>query len=326
MSETDLLTAARSGDETAFEQLVAAHRRDLLAHCYRMLGSVQDAEDAVQESLLNAWRAFDRFEGRSSLRTWLYRISTNACIRLSSKRGPRLLSPDHGPAYTQTADLGEIVTGPVWVEPWLDSGSDPLAHRESVELAFVAALQHLPATQRAVLILREVLEYSAAEVAELLDTTPASVNSALQRARKAVDERVPPVSQQAEAAALGATAQRELVEALVTAWHQADVDALLELLTEDAKFTMPPLPAWFEGHAGVRAFMTERVFAEPWRLRPIEANGQPAFACYMRDPAGRFSLSSVLVVSIRDGRISWLAAFLDPAALAPSGLPKELAD
>ncbi|WP_328988868.1 RNA polymerase subunit sigma-70 [Kribbella sp. NBC_01245] len=322
----DLVEAARGGDAAAFEQLVAGHRRELTAHSYRMLGSMYDAEDAVQETLLSAWKAFGGFEGRSSLRTWLYRICTNACLRLSAKRPPRMLSPDHGPAFTQTADLGDVVPGEVWIEPWLDDVDDPLAQRESVELAFVAALQHLPANQRAVLILREVLEYSAAEVADILDTTPASVNSALQRARKTVEERVPPVSQQAEVAALGAAAQRELVEALVSAWHKADVDALLALLTEDAKFTMPPLPAWFEGRANVGAFLTERMFVAPWRVRPIWANGQPALVCYMRNEAGRFALTGVTVLSIRDGRISWLASFIDPAMLARYGLPEEFSD
>lgn len=322
----DLVEAARGGDAAAFEQLVAGHRRELTAHSFRMLGSMYDAEDAVQETLLSAWKAFDGFEGRSSLRTWLYRICTNACLRLSSKRPPRMLSPDHGPAYTQTADLGDVVPGEVWIEPWLDDVHDPLAQRESVELAFVAALQHLPANQRAVLILREVLEYSAAEVADMLDTTPASVNSALQRARKSVEERVPPVSQQAEIAVLSEAAQRELVEALVAAWHKADVDALLALLTEDAKFTMPPLPAWFEGRAMVGAFLTERMFVAPWRVRPISANGQPALVCYMRDESGRFSLIGITVLSIRDGRISWLASFIDPAMLERYDVPEEFSD
>ncbi|WP_199701896.1 RNA polymerase subunit sigma-70 [Jiangella rhizosphaerae] len=185
--EAGLLAAARDGDSAAFDQLVAPYRRELTAHCYRLLGSVQDAEDAVQESLLSAWRGLGGFAGRSSLRTWLYRIATHASLRLSSKRPRRLLSPDHGPARTSVVDLGEPVPGPVWLEPLptegdvVDRGTDPAeayVEREGVELAFVAALQHLPATQRAVLILREVLQYSAAEAADLLDTTPAPVNSA----------------------------------------------------------------------------------------------------------------------------------------------------
>ena len=302
-NEPQLLAAARGGDATAFDQLVAGYRRELTAHCYRMLGSVHDAEDALQESLLSAWRGLAAFEGRSSLRTWLYRITTNACLRLSSKRPRRLLSPDYGPPRQDTAELGEPVIGPVWLEPWPDDvpADEPgpaasYLRREGVELAFVAALQHLPSIQRAVLILREVLEYPAAEVAQILDITPAAVNSALQRARRAVEERVPPVTQQAELAALGADGQRELVDAFVAAWERADLDALQTLLADDVRFTMPPLPAWFDGREDVGRFLAERVFATAWRLVPIRANGQPAFACYQQNPDDhRFRLGAINV-------------------------------
>ncbi len=332
VDEPTLLATARDGDELAFERLVAGYRSELTAHCYRMLGSPHDAEDAVQESLLSAWRGLARFEGRSSLRTWLYRICTNACLRVSAKRPRRMLSPDHGPPRRDTADLGEPVAGPVWLEPWPDdvAADEPgpatsYLRRESVELAFVAALQHLPGTQRAVLILREVLEYSAAEVAQILDTTPASVNSALQRARKAVEERVPPVTQQAELAALGADGQRALVDAFVAAWERADVDAMLSLLADDARFTMPPLPAWFDGREAVGRFFAERVFATPWRLVPIRANGQPAFACYQQDPDDRrFRLGAVNILGLRDGRIAHIAGFLDPDLRGVFGLPEEV--
>ncbi|MEX5720961.1 RNA polymerase subunit sigma-70 [Geodermatophilus maliterrae] len=253
------LTAARSGDEVAFARLVGRHRRELAAHCYRMLGSPQDAEDAVQEALLAAWRGLPGFEGRSSLRTWLYRVTTSVCLR-QARRRPRLLSPDAGPPRSDVADLGEPVPGPVWLEPLpgelVDDDEPATAYlrRESVELAYVAAHQHLPATQRAVLLLREVLGYSAAEAADLLDTTPASVNSALQRARAGVDERVPPVSQQVELARLGDTGTAALVDRFVAAWERADVPALVDLLTEDVRFTMPPLPAWFSGRDDVGRF------------------------------------------------------------------------
>jgi RNA polymerase sigma-70 factor (ECF subfamily) len=187
---TDLIAAARHGDSRAFERLVDPYRRELYAHCYRMLGSVHDAEDAVQEALLAAWRGLPGFEGRSSLRAWLYRITTNVCLRQIERRPRRVLSPDYGPPRTDTADLGEPVTEPIWLEPIVtdiqDDAQDPettYVQRESIELAFVAALQHLPGTQRAVLILRDVLQFSAAEVAAHLNTTPVSVNSALQRAR-----------------------------------------------------------------------------------------------------------------------------------------------
>lgn len=319
----------RVSDET-FERLVGRYRRELTAHCYRMLGSVQDAEDAVQETLLAAWRGLDGFEGRSSVRTWLYRIATHACLRLSSKRPRRLLSPDHGPARRDVWDLGSPVEGPVWLEPWPSSAdpvdpvdpADDYVARESVELAFVAALQHLPATQRAVLILREVLQYSAAETASLLDTTPASVNSALQRARASVGERLPAVSQRDELSSLGAAGRRELVDAFVAAWEAADVPALLALLTEDVRFTMPPLPAWYSGRADVGRFLAERVFETPWKLRPAWFNGQLGFACYQRSPADEvYRLSGVNVLSLRDGLVTHLSTFIDPGLLPHLGLP-----
>jgi RNA polymerase sigma-70 factor (TIGR02960 family) len=331
VSEERLLAQARRGDEAAYELLVARHRGELYAHCYRMLGSVQDAEDALQESLLAAWRGLPGFQGRSSLRTWLFRVATNACLRLGSRRPRRMLSFDHGAARSDTHDLGEPVTGPVWLEPWPDElpaedEPDPAAaylRRESVELAFVAALQHLPGTQRAVLLLREVLGFTAAEVAGILDTTPASVNSALQRARATVARRVPPRSQQAELAALGPGGRRALVEAFVTAWERADVPALLDLLASDARFTMPPLPAWFDGRRDVGRFLAERVFATRWRLLPIAANGQPAFACYQHD-GQRFRLGAVNVLSLRDGRIRWIAGFLDPQVHRRFPVPLEI--
>jgi RNA polymerase sigma-70 factor (TIGR02960 family) len=333
--ERTLLEAARRDDGVAFGQLVEPYRAELHAHCYRMLGSVHDAEDALQDALLGAWRGLAGFEGRSSLRSWLYRITTNACLRLLARRPKRLLAADYGPAAAPQDELGEPVVEPVWVEPYpddrlgLEDGSAaPEARyelRESVELAFVAALQHLPPTQRAVLILREVLGFSAAEVAGILDTTPASVSSALQRARKAVDQRVPRTAQRAELDALGADGRRGLVDAFVTAWERADVAAILKLLAEDARFTMPPLPAWFRGREDIGRFFTERMFATPWRLLPIRANGQLAFACYQGDPDGdRFRLGAVNVVSVRAGRIVEMAGFLEPGVHRRFGLPDEL--
>jgi RNA polymerase sigma-70 factor (TIGR02960 family) len=321
--EQELLAAARRDDGEAFGRLVEPYRAELRAHCYRMLGSVQDAEDALQEALLGAWRGLGGFEGRSSLRAWLYRITTNACLRLLAHRPRRLLSADYGPAFTQMDDLGEPVGEPVWLEPF-PTPEGRYEQRESVELAFVAALQHLPANQRAVLILREVLGFSAAEVAGILDTTPASVNSALQRARKAVEERVPHPSQQAELDALGTGGRRELVDALVAAWERADVAALLELLADDARFMMPPLPAWFSGRAAIGRFVSERMFTTPWRLVPLDANAQLAVACYQGDPAtGRCRLGAVNVLSVRAGRISELAGFVDPALHRHFDLPAE---
>ena len=320
--------------QAEYDEWVAAHRSELLANCYRLLGSVHDAEDALQEALLGAWRGMAGFQGRSSVRTWLYTICTNACMRLIARRPRRVLSPEHGPPRRPGDDLGEPVTAPIWLEPFPDAAgasasedADPavaLLRRESVELAFVAALQHLPATQRAVLILREVLEFPAAEVARMLDTTPASVNSALQRARAAVEQRVPARTQQAALAALGERRERELVGALVSAWERADVDALLDLLTEDVRFTMPPLPAWFDGRADVGRFIAERMFATPWRLFPVRANAQPAVAGYQRaTPDAAFTIGALNVLTVRDGRIAALNGFLDPAWYGPFDLPEK---
>jgi RNA polymerase sigma-70 factor (ECF subfamily) len=337
-AEADQIAAARGGDEAAFERLASAYRSGLHAHCYRMLGSVQDADDALQETLLAAWRGLPGFEGRSSLRSWLYRIATHACLRLASGRRRRVLTPDYTPARTDTCELGEPVTEPVWLEPYPDLTAGPdtdpearYAERESVELAFVAALQHLPASPRAVLILREVLQFSAADVAQMLETSVASVNSSLQRARKTVSARQSG-SQRAELNALGDQGQRELVTAFVDAWERADITALVSLLAEDARFSMPPLPAWFDGRADIGRFMTQRMWETPWRLVPARANGQLAVACYQGSAPGApgapetpFRLSAINVITLRGGRIAELTGFLDPAVHRRFGLAAELA-
>jgi RNA polymerase sigma-70 factor (ECF subfamily) len=333
--EAVLLAESLKGDEAAFERLVDRYRRELYAHCYRMLGSVQDAEDALQESLLAAWRGLKSFEGRSSLRAWFHRVCTNACLRLSSRRPARVLSMDYGPAFHDTSELGEWVSGPVWLEPLPDERADFAAQeadpavryqrRESIELAFIAALQHLPSNQRAVLILRDVLDFSAAETAVILETSTTSVNSALQRARKNVDARLPATTQQRELAVVGDEGQRQLVEAFVGAWERADLDALLELLAEDARFSMPPLPAWFDGREDVARFFAERVFETPWRLRPIRASGQLGFACYIRQPDDdRFRLGAINLLTLRSGKITQISAFLDPAVYPFFDVPLEL--
>src|SRR5687767_12657018 len=263
---TSELQAARDGDEAAFARLVAPYRGELHAHCYRMVGSVHDAEDALQDAMLRAWRALGRFEGRSSLRSWLYTIATNTCLNLIAKRPKRVLPIDYGPAADPHGDgLGLPPLESVWVEPYPDEAlgledgfAAPEARyelRESVELAFVAALQHLPANQRAALILREVLGFSAREAAESLETTTASVNSALQRARKTVDERLPEQSQQATLRALGDERIRELVESYMDAMQRGDVDAVVGMLAEDAAWSMPPLAAWFSGRDALTGFL-----------------------------------------------------------------------
>src|SRR3954454_4691205 len=242
--ERELLAAAQAGDEGAFGRLIAPYRGELQAHCYRMLGSLHDAEDAMQEAMLRAWRGIARFEGRSSLRSWLYTIATNSSLRLIEGRPKRVLPIEFGPPADPHEPIGKPLVESAWVEPFPDerlvadqTEASPEARyeqRESIELAFTAALQHLPPLQRAALILTDVLGFSPGEVAETLEATPASVYSALQRARKATEERLPDRSQQEMCEALGEESSRELVARFMTAWEGADVDAIRDLLTEDA--------------------------------------------------------------------------------------------
>jgi len=302
--------------EGDFGALVAPYRAELHAHCYRMLGSVHDADDALQDALLGAWRGFAGFEGRSSLRSWLYRIATNACLQRIAKRPKRVLAVEHREAAAGV-EIEPPVESVAWLEPYPDDPEASYERRESVELAFVAALQHVPATQRAALILCEVLGFSAAEVAALLETTIASVNSALQRARASLAQRVPKPSQQATLRELGDDRQRVLVTSFVEAWARADVDAILALLVDDARFSMPPIPTWFAGRAAIGRFMSERMFATAWRLVPTRASGQLAFACYQ---GPEFRLGALNVLTLRGAKIAELTAFLDPAIHARLGL------
>ncbi|GAA6527858.1 RNA polymerase subunit sigma-70 [Intrasporangium sp. DVR] len=321
-----LLASARAGDHRAFDELVGPHRRELLVHCYRMLGSIQDAEDALQETLLAAWRGLAGFEQRSSLRSWLYRIATNCCLRLTRNRPARVLSFDHAPPLTATHDLGAAEPAELFVEPWPDSSSggtgnpeDAVASKEEVELAFIAALQLLPPNQRAVLILRDVLAFSSAEVADLLGTSTPSVNSALQRARSTVGA----ASVDRYARRLPGDEEQALVAALVAAWERADVDSVISLLARDVRFTMPPLPAWFDGRASVERFLRERVFQTPWRFVRTRANGRPAIGGY-QGVAGRYALGSLTLLHVGPDGIEWFASFLDPAVLDHLGLPPVL--
>ena len=288
-----------------FDQVVAEHRGELLAHCYRMLGSPEDAEDALQEALLGAWKGYPGFEGRSSVRTWLYAITTNACLKQAKRR---FTTPELVPALNQTLDLGAPDTEHAFVEPWATDPESAYLDRESVELAYVSALQRLPATQRAVLILREVLQFSAAEVAEQLGTTQASVNSALQRARATLGSRT---AQQEELARLGDDGVRALVEEFSDAWQSRDVHRIAALLSDDARFTMPPLPAWFDGKPMVLRFLAERVFETPWRLEPLSINAQPGFVCW-QEVDGVVRPGAVNVLSLHDGLVSAISAFVDP--------------
>jgi RNA polymerase sigma-70 factor (ECF subfamily) len=309
---TTLLEAARAGDERAFAELVVPHRRELTVHCYRMLASADDADDALQETLLAAWRSLATFEGRSSLRAWLYRIATNVCLRMAERRPARVLSFDAGPARDPLGDLGDPRADAGWLGPLVESADDPaelLSRRETIELAYIAALQHLPANQRAVLILRDVLDFSAAECAGLLDTSVGSVTSALQRARATVADRIPDRTQQVERAR---AEDRGVVDAFVAAFERGDVPALVALLSEDVRFTMPPLPAWFDGITDVGAFLEHRSLITPWRVtRRVEVNGQPGLVG-MQQMDGEWRPGAVMVLSFRDERIDWIASFLDP--------------
>jgi RNA polymerase sigma-70 factor, ECF subfamily len=330
--EAALLDTARSGDETAFARLIEPYRGQLHAHCYRMLGSLHDAEDAMQEVSLRAWRALDRFEGRSSLKSWLYTIATNTCLNHIQKRPKRVLPIDYAPAADPHGGPGEPVVESVWVEPYPDEligVEDELAgpearyeQREGVELAFVAALQLLPANQRAVLILREVLGFSAQEVADALETSAASVNSALQRARKAVEERVPEQTQQETLRELGDERLKEIVERYVEAWERNDVDAVMDMLAEDASFAMPPLATWFGGEQAIRIFLEGWPLSGAWRWRPIQAraNGQPALAFYIWDESEQAYMPFALnVLTFRGEKISDVTAFVTRATEIPAG-------
>jgi len=316
-----LLDAARAGDERSFSRLVEPYRRELHQHCYRMLGSVHDADDVVQESLLRAWKSIGRFDGRQSVRPWLYKIATNRCLTAIESRQRRELPTDPSPGTFPDRET-------VWVDPYPDArlGLDALTPearvvaRERVELAFVAALQQLSALQRAVLVLREVLEFPAREVADLMGTTVAAVNSALQRARAVVAERTPARSQQQELADLGAEV-RTIAARFAAAWEASDVDGIVAMLAEDVRLAMPE---WYEGLAAVRAVLAAGPLTHRWRVLPTWANGQMAFGCYRwQEERGVFVGEGVDVLTLWDGRIVAIDAFL-VAELAAYGLPPEI--
>jgi RNA polymerase sigma-70 factor (TIGR02960 family) len=327
----ELLQRARAGDRDAFTALVESHRRELQVHCYRMLGSLQDAEDALQETLLAAWLGLDGFEGRSSVRTWLYRIATNRCLNLlrSSGRRPVTASPLPVPPPEPTR-LGEVL----WLQPYPDVLLDGLSDqapgpearyesREAISLAFVTALQLLPPNQRAALLLRDVLGYRASEAAELLGLTEDAVTSALKRARATMDAArspgPPPPSP-------GTPEERELLDRLVAAFTEHDIDALVALMTDDAWVRMPPLPFEYRGTDAIHRFFTAVYlhWREIDRLVPVRANGQPAWGEYRRDPVtGGLHITGVYVVGLAGDRICELTRF--ETALAPYfGLPRTL--
>jgi RNA polymerase sigma-70 factor (TIGR02960 family) len=333
---TELIDRARSGDEAAFQQLVGPYQRELRVHCYRILGSVADAEDALQETLFTAWRGLPRFEARASIRTWMYRIATTRCLNLlrSAGRRPEMRPPPLPVEPPEPSRIGEVV----WLQPCPDlvleelpdTAAGPEARyelREAMSLAFVTALQLLPPRQRAVLILRDVLDFPASEVAAMLDTTEQSVTSALKRARAALARELPGGSHEPPPPPNSA-AEQELVARLVEAFETADVAGIVALLTEDAWLRMPPVPLEYQGRELIGEFFSAVAFRQGrrYRLVPTRANGQPAFAVYLRDPVAPVAHAfGLLVVTLAGSQISAITRF-DNAALPPFGLPRTIAD
>jgi RNA polymerase sigma-70 factor (ECF subfamily) len=328
---TDLLQRARTGDGSAFGQLVEPHRRELHVHCYRILGSVADAEDAVQDTLVSAWQSLTRFEERASLRTWLYRIATNRCLNMlrSASRRPEASLPA-GVEPPEPTRLGEVV----WLEPYPDvllegTSGNPEARyeaKEAISLAFVTALQLLPPRQRAVLVLRDVLAYSAREVADILDTTEHAVNSALKRARTTITQEMP--QSDAPAPPMGSRAEQELLGKLTQAFESGDVPGLVALMTEDVWLRMPPVPLEYQGRELVARFYETVAFraGRRYRLVPTRANGQPAFGIYLYDGHSDVGHAfGLIVLTLAGDRISATTRF-DNSTYASFGLPRTLAD
>ncbi|HVY96874.1 MAG TPA: sigma-70 family RNA polymerase sigma factor [Solirubrobacterales bacterium] len=331
-AQADLLEAARGGDEAAFERLVEPYRGELHAHCYRMLGSVHDAEDALQEAMLRVWRGLAKFEG-GALRAWLYRIATNTSLDLIGRRRRRVLPQQYVPKADPHEPPGQPITEGIWLEPYPDetlevpdgraSPDAGYEQREAVELAFVAALQHLSPRQRAVLILREVLGFSAKEVGETLDASVPSVNSALQRARKAVEELLPERSQQVTLRALGDARLREIVEEYMEAMRTGDVNRVVSMLAEeDATWSMPPLASWYGGLEELRVFLERGPLSGEWQWRhaPARANGQLAVGTYTWvEAAGAHLPFSLDVLTLEGERIKEVTAFVVRTADTPDG-------
>jgi len=335
LAQRRLLAGARAGDQAAFAELTAPHRAALQLHCYRIVGSVQDAEDLVQETLLAAWRGLDGFEERASMRTWLYRIATNRCLNQLRARGRRLPEPPAPPVPTPEPPPPTRMRDPVWLEPYPDvllEGVADASHspdvryerREAIGLAFVAGLQRLPPRQRAVLVLRDVLGFRASEVAAMLDVTGAAVTSALHRARSALDE-----NRAAEDAPLPeSAAERAIVARFTEAFEGGDVDAVVALLTDDAWLTMPPAPVEYQGRDAIARFLSTVPAGgrlDQFRLIPTRANGQPAFGCYARDPHTPIAHAyGLMVLTLAGDNVAAITGFPDTGVFGRFGLPRTI--
>ena len=329
--EHNRLARAQRGDEDAFAQLTAPYSRELQLHCYRTTGSLQDAEDLLQETLLAAWRGLEQFEGRSSLRAWLYTIATNRCLNALRDRARRPQAA--GPGAHPSESFAEIS----WLEPYPDllleglidhATPDPAARyeaKESIALAFVAGLQHLAPRQRAVLVLRDVLGFHADEVADMLGTSPASVTSALQRARTTLERRLAPRRERLSAMPR-TVAERDLVTRFADAFERDDIDSVVAMLTQDAVVSMPPTPEWHEGRVAIEAFLRGRHASRGrrnWRFVPVAANGQPAYAYYLSDEAG-WERAGLFVIGVRPDGIESITRFHDDGLLSRFGVPERL--
>ncbi len=308
-----------------FAALVAPHRRALLVHCYRMLGSWTEAEDALQDALLRAWQAHARFEGRAALGTWLYRIATNVCLSRLSSQHARAIPQSLGPAADSDQNMASALEEARWIEPAPDHLIvDPQTRaieRESVALAFVVALQRLAPRQRAVLLLRDVLDYEATEVAHMLETSVASVTSALARARLGLEQARSALSM---ASAPTSLEQAQLLERYVKAWEARDIETLVALLRADADFSMPPYPTWFKGRAAIESVLRNRIFAQERRflLKPTSAGGQPAFILYKADKSNPvFHAHGVQVVWAGRDEVHSVVTFLQPGLVTGFGFP-----
>ena len=342
--ETRQLAAARQGDSRIFGELTEPYRRELQVHCYRILGSLHEAEDMVQETMLKAWKRLDSYEGRASFRSWLYKIATNSCLDLLDQKKSRRLLPFeiHSPADPM-APISPPTSDVLWLEPFPDewlgdrSAINPEARysdSESISLAFLTALQTLPPRQRAVLILRDVLDFSASETSDLLELTTSSVNSALHRARTTLSQRYPRGEKEDVEMSSNDEKTRRLLEGFVRAWESADINGLVTLLKADASLAMPPSPSWYQGRNAIGLFVAATVLGDNgmfpgnavhrWRLLPTNANGSPAFAMYQRDEKGEYQPFGLIVLTIAGDQLSQIINFIDPTLPPLFGFPANL--